>query len=80
MQTAVELTPQWLQVTTKSMPIKGIAGTTQLNNPESLGKLAATMGRVQRDGGAKLPSSRQERAEVTLCTGESTRERAKPAH
>ena len=35
---------------------QGIAGTTQLDNPESLGKLAATMGRVQADGGSNAPT------------------------
>ena len=34
---------------------QGIAGTTQLDSPDSLGKLAATMGRVQRDGGNNSP-------------------------
>lgn len=34
---------------------QGIAGTTQLDDPDSLGKLAATMGRVQRDGGNNSP-------------------------
>ena len=34
---------------------QGIAGTTQLDSPDSLGKLAATMGRVQRDGGQNSP-------------------------
>ena len=34
---------------------QSIAGTTQLDSPESLGKLAATMGRVQRDGGQNSP-------------------------
>ena len=34
---------------------QGINGETTLNDPESLGKLSATMGRVQRDGGQNSP-------------------------
>ena len=34
---------------------QGIAGDTVLNDPQSLGKLAATMGRVQKDGGNNSP-------------------------
>ena len=34
---------------------QGISGETVLNDPESLGKLSATMGRVQRDGGQNSP-------------------------
>ena len=34
---------------------QGISGETVLNDPDSLGKLSATMGRVQRDGGQNSP-------------------------
>ena len=34
---------------------ESIAGETKLNDPQSLGKLAATMGRVQKDGGNNSP-------------------------